>query len=184
MTRSRNTRCIVRSSGRGRYVISFLEATKTAAIASASSRRPGLSTGAILGREDHLGPQTALVAHRQLAPELVRHEGPNDRETRPAGRTAQPEPVVRDREHHVAVPLREPDADAVAAVLERVLEQLAEDERERRRAVAGERHLLELRVDVLAGADALHEHRAQPLDQLAELDVVVAPLRQHLVHGG
>ena len=96
----------------------------------------------------------------------------------------RPGAVVGDREHDRAVAQRELDAHRVAAVLERVLEQLAEDERERRRTVAGERDLLELGLDVLARADALHEHRAQPLDQLAELDVVLAPLGQHLVHGG
>jgi hypothetical protein len=70
-----------------------------------------------------------------------------------------------------------------AAVLERVLEQLREDERERGRAVAGARDGLERRVDLAARADALDEHRAQPLEQVGEVDVVVAPLRQHLVHG-
>jgi len=42
-------------------------------------------------------------------------------------------------------------------VLERVLEQLAEDERERRRPAAGERHVGEVRLDVLP--------RTEPLDE-------------------
>ena len=50
-----------------------------------------------------------------------------------------PGAVVGDREHDVAVALRERDRDVVAAVLERVLEELGEDERERGRALAGER---------------------------------------------
>ena len=62
-------------------------------------------------------------------------------------------------------------------------EQLREDERERRRALAGERHRLELGRHLAAGADALHEHRAQPVEQLGEVDVLVALLGQHLVHG-
>ena len=36
-------------------------------------------------------------------------------------------------------------------------------------------------VDVLPGDEPLHEHRAQPVDELAEIDVVLAMLRQHLV---
>ena len=32
--------------------------------------------------------------------------------------------------------------------------------------------------------EALHEHGAQPVDQLRDLDVLVALLRQHLVHRG
>ena len=36
---------------------------------------------------------------------------------------------------------------------------------------------------VLPRAEALHEHRPQPLDQLGEVDVVLALLGQHLVHG-
>ena len=34
-----------------------------------------------------------------------------------------------------------------------------------------------------AVSEALHEHRPQPVDQLAELDVVLAMLGQNLVHG-
>ena len=94
-----------------------------------------------------------------------------------------PAAVVRDREHDVAVPPRELDPHRRAAVLERVLEELAEDERERGRAVAGQRDRLELGLDLLPRDEPLDEHRAQPLDQLAELDVVLAVLGQHLVHG-
>ena len=36
---------------------------------------------------------------------------------------------------------------------------------------------------MLARAEPLHEHRPQPVEQLAEVDVVVAPLGQHLVDG-
>ena len=54
--------------------------------------------------------------------------------------------LVGDREHDVAVALRELDPHRAGAVLERVLQQLAEDERERGRAVAGERHRLEPRL--------------------------------------
>ena len=94
-----------------------------------------------------------------------------------------PVAVVGDREHDLAVPLRERDRDVVAAVLERVLEELGEDERERGRALAGERDGLELRGHVLPGDEPLHEHRAQPVDELAEVDVVLAMLGEHLVDG-
>ena len=36
---------------------------------------------------------------------------------------------------------------------------------------------------LLPRREPLHEHRAQPVEQLAEVDVLVASLRQHLVHG-
>ena len=78
---------------------------------------------------------------------------------------------------------RELDPDPVAAVLERVLEQLAEDERERGRLVAAERDRLERGLDRLLGAEALDEHRAQPVEQLVQVDLLVALLGQHLVHG-
>ena len=96
---------------------------------------------------------------------------------------AIPPPSSAIASETLAVPLRQLDPDRAAAVLERVLEELAEDERERGRAVAGERDRLERRLDVLPDDEALHEHRPQPLDQLGEVDVVLAVLGQHLVHG-
>ena len=94
-----------------------------------------------------------------------------------------PGAVVGDREHDVAVPPRERDRDVVAAVLERVLEELGEDERERGGTLAGERDRLEVGRHVLPRHQPLHEHRAQAVDELAEVDVVLAMLGQHLVHG-
>ena len=44
-------------------------------------------------------------------------------------------------------------------------------------------HGLELRGHVLAGDEPLHEHRAQSLDQLGKIDLVLAMLGQHLVDG-
>ena len=101
----------------------------------------------------------------------------------PVGVVGDPAPVVGDREHDLTVSLRQLDPDRVAAVLERVLEQLAEDERKRGRAPARERHMGERGLDALLRAQALHEHRAQPVEQLVEIDLLVAPLGQHLVHG-
>ncbi len=69
-------------------------------------------------------------------------------------------------------------------MLEGVPEQLAEDERERRRPLPLEPDRLELGAHVLAHHEPLHEHRPQPVDQLVELDVVLAVLGQHLVDGG
>ena len=71
-----------------------------------------------------------------------------------------------------------------AAVLERVREQLAEDERERRRALAGELDPLELGRDLLPADEPLDEHRPQPVEQLGEVDVLVPLLGQLLVDGG
>ena len=42
---------------------------------------------------------------------------------------------------------------------------------------------LELRRHLLPLDEPLHEHRAQPVDELAEVDVVLAVLGEHLVHG-
>ena len=43
---------------------------------------------------------------------------------------------------------------------------------------------LELCMDFLSGGQPLHEHRAQPLEQLAQLDDLFALLRQDFMHGG
>ena len=102
----------------------------------------------------------------------------------PSRPAVQPAPVVGDGEQDVAVPPRELDADGCPAVLEGVLEELAEDEGERGGAVASERDRLQLGLDLLRRPEALHEHRAQPVDQLRELHVVLAVLGEHLVDGG
>ena len=44
-------------------------------------------------------------------------------------------------------------------MLERVLQELGEDERERGRAVARERHGLQRRRDLATGAEPLHDRR-------------------------
>ena len=116
--------------------------------------------------------------------QLVAHERLDDREPGPRDDGADTRAVVGDREHDLAVPPRELDPDAIAAVLERVLQQLGEDQCERRRAGARQRDRLELRRHLLAAADTLDEHRPQPVDQVGELDVLVAPLGEQLVHGG
>ena len=90
----------------------------------------------------------------------------------PRGAPAIPAPSSAIASSDVAVPLRELDPHRVAAVLERVLQQLGEDERERRRPVA--RRAMTDASDAetsLPAAEPLDEHRAQPLEQLAELDV-------------
>ena len=100
----------------------------------------------------------------------------------PFGRlVGDPAAVVGDLEHRLAVCAVQHDAHVLPAVLERVPEQLGEDERERRRAMAREDHRLELGRHLAARTDALHEHRAQPVEQLGEVDVLVALLGQHLV---
>ena len=68
--------------------------------------------------------------------QLVADERAHDRKTRPLGAAVDAAAVVGDREDDVAVPLRELDLDVRAAVLERVLQQLGEHERERGALVA------------------------------------------------
>ena len=67
-------------------------------------------------------------------------------------------------------------------VLERIAEQLREDEGQGCRPVPGERDRLEGGLDVAARSDTLNEHRAQPIEQLCEIDLLVTLFGQHLVH--
>ena len=57
-----------------------------------------------------------------------------------------------------------------------------EDERERGRTRAGERDRLEPARHLAPGADALGEHRAQAVEQVGQVDLLVPLLGQHLVH--
>ena len=75
----------------------------------------------------------------------------------------------------------EVDLDPVAAVLQGVAEELGEDQRERRRAVAGEEHRLQRLLDAAAVGNSLDERGPQAPEQVGEVDVVVAPLGQELV---
>ena len=115
--------------------------------------------------------------------QLVADEGTHDREAGPGERVARALALVGDREDGVAAAGSELDAHGARPVLERVLEQLGEDERQRGRATAGERDRLEPRLDLAPRADPLHEHRAQPVDQLRQLDVLLALLGERLVDG-
>src|SRR3954466_10907096 len=98
----------------------------------------------------------------------------HDRQTRSARLCGKVRAVVADRERGVAVAARELDPHLVAAVLQRVLEELAEDERKRGGTVAGQRDRLELCLDALACAQALDEHRPQPLQELPKVDLLLA----------
>src|SRR3982751_3709164 len=89
------------------------------------------------GREDDLRPRPLLAAQLEAAVQLVTNQRSNDREARAARRLREATPVVGDRQQCVAVPGRQLDPHLVAAVLERVLEQLAEDECQRSGAIAG-----------------------------------------------
>src|SRR5581483_6433970 len=125
------------------------------------------------------------VRELEGAAKLVSDERADDGKPRPLRRAGgDPAAVVRDREHDLAVATAEVDVDAPAAVLERVAEELGEDERERGRAMAGEEHRLELLVDGAAVRDALHQDAAEPPEEIGEVDVVVAALREELVHRG
>ena len=74
-------------------------------------------------------------------------------------------------------------AIAIAAVLERVAEQLAEDEGERGRPLTRKLDVGERRGHLLAGDEPLDEHRPEPVDELVEIDDVLAMLGEHLVDG-
>ena len=70
--------------------------------------------------------------------QLVAHEGTDDRESGSGGCRAGAFSLVGDRKDDVAVALRELDSHRSRTVLERVLQQLALHEGERRGAVARE----------------------------------------------
>src|SRR6185436_21068215 len=95
-------------------------------------------------RERNLGPEAAVARQLERAAELVAHERPHDREAGAVRRAAEPAPVVRDREQGLAVAPPELDPHAAAAVLERIPDELGEDERERVRPLPVERDRIEV----------------------------------------
>ena len=125
-------------------------------------------------------PATELRS--EPAAQLVPNERLDDRQPGPRDDGADSRAVVGDRQHDLAVPACELDADAVTSVLERVLQELREHERQRGRASARQRDRLELRRNLLAAADALDQHRPQTVDQVGQLHILVTPLGQQFVH--
>ena len=120
----------------------------------------------------------------RASPELVTNERPNDRKAGPLGRlVGDPPAVVGDLEHRLAVRSDQHDADVMPAVLERIAEQLGEDERQSGGAIPCQAHRLELGRHLAARPDPLHEHRPEPVEELREIDVLVPLLGQHLVDG-
>src|SRR6187551_2273642 len=117
-----------------------------------------------LRRETHLGPQPVAVDQRERPAQLVTDERADDRHARPVLPGADSGAVVGDHEEDLITVAGELDGDRVAAVLERVREQLAEDEREGGGALPRELDGLERRGDLLARDEALDQHRAQPVD--------------------
>src|SRR3954447_13208659 len=87
----------------------------------------------LLRREDHFGPCGLAAQEFEPAVQLVPDERPHDGEAGAVGPLVASGAGVRDRQENVPVPPSELDADVFAAVLERVLQELAEDERQRRR---------------------------------------------------
>src|SRR5919201_3606461 len=100
-------------------------------------------------REDDLRPSAALVSELEGPLQLVPNQRTHDREAGAGANFRRDTAVVRDHEHRVAVPACKLDPHLVAAVLERVLEELAEDERQRGGAVSGKRDRLEICLDPL-----------------------------------
>src|SRR5436190_22734539 len=116
--------------------------------------------------EPHLGARAGGARQLERAAQLVANERTHDREARAVGRGAvDAAAVVGDREDDLAVVAVQVDVDVAAAVLERIPEQLREDERERRRAMPREQHGLERLVDRAPAGDALAEDPATPAEQ-------------------
>ena len=103
------------------------------------------------------GPRAGKITSARKPPSFLKVRLPRSSSRTRARTMDRPVPldpppgraVVADREHHLAVSARELDVHRVAAVLERVLEELAEDERQRRRAAARQRDGLERRLHAL-----------------------------------
>src|SRR3954451_9170082 len=84
-----------------------------------------------LGRKDHFRTSSGPVRGKhELATQLVPDERSHDREAGAVGVRTDSGAVVDDRQHHILIALAQLDADAGAAVLERVLQELREHERE------------------------------------------------------
>src|SRR2546423_1574431 len=92
-------------------------------------RQPGPARRS--GDEEDLRAKAAVARERQRSAQLVADERPDDREARAVGGLARPDAVVGDGQRDTAVLASELHPYLVAAVLECVLEQLAEHERER-----------------------------------------------------
>ena len=93
--------------------------------------------------------------------------------------------VVGDREHDVAVPPR--TARSRRAARRARARSRSSSLKTSASAVArwpASDDRLELGGHLLARDETLDEHRPQPVEQLGEIDVVLAVLRQHLVHRG
>src|SRR2546423_9604809 len=86
--------------------------------------------------EPHLGARAGGARQLERAAQLVPDERTHDREARAVGRRAvDAAAVVGDRQDDVTVVAVQVDMNVAATVLERIAEQLREDERERRSAM-------------------------------------------------
>src|SRR5581483_12170071 len=94
-------------------------------------------------RERHLRPEPALAAQLERAAKLVADERAHDRQAGAVALGLRAGSVVRDGEHDLAVAADEADRDMAATVLERVAEQLAEDQGDGGGALTGQLDRLE-----------------------------------------
>ena len=135
-------------------------------------------------REHHLGAQARLARQRDRAAELVADERPHDREPRALRRSPFARAVVGDRERRRrrsarASSIRTVPPPCSSAFWKSSLKTSASAVARSPASDTGSSSA----STVLARDEPLDEHRAQPLDQLGEVDVVLAVLGQHLVHG-
>src|SRR5207247_1111098 len=124
--------------------------------------------------EDDPRPCRSAGLELERALQLVANERLHDRQTGARRRPTDTRAVVGDREHDVAVSPRELERDVSPAMLEGILEELREHERQSRRLLPCERDGREVGGDLLPRDKPLNEHRPQPVDELAEVDVVLA----------
>src|SRR3954466_5295863 len=98
----------------------------------------GLTPAVRLRRERDFGSGAVFVLELELALKFVADQGADDREACARGFAVDAGSVVGDGEEDLAVVSRQLDVDSLAAVLEGVLQQLAEYERKRCRAISSE----------------------------------------------
>src|SRR5207237_8117709 len=115
--------------------------------------------GCRLHRKTHLRPRPVPVPQFERPVQLFADKRADDRETGAALRLCDSTTVIRDGKQSASVPARELDPHLLATVLQRVLEELAEDECERGRAAPRQRDRLKACFDALPRAYPLHEPR-------------------------
>ena len=142
------------------------------------------ATRILIAGEHDLGAQAAVELRSSVPRSSSRTSASTIERPVPDGSSGDPAAVVGDREHDVAVPpassTRTESPPCSSAFWSSSLKTSASAVARLPASETGSSAV----STRLPGAEPLDEHRAQPVEQLVEVDVVVALLGQHLVHRG